>query len=338
VSPPEESLASPEALKLAILRHNQGDLAGAEDIYRQVLAVDPNNFQALHLLGLLLRGKRENRRFAQPLPKAANPGLKKACVVMATYNRAHLLARSLECYAGQSLADFEIIIVDDASTDHTPELVADWQKRLDIKLIRLAKPRGVAWRDAAAIINLGLRASFAELVLCTHPEVMPGTRAVELAVAALEDKAYICCKPYYLTRGQQQALDGVDWRTSRLAVRELPGFYDGPPALDHPLFLPGNVERAAHFESWVFGGMSRETWRWFGGFTEQAVWGAPDITFQKRRVFLGINNVTLQDPESYCVHQNHDQGQGAAPRDMGECFRNVPGFEALDQALEHNLW
>jgi hypothetical protein len=335
-----DSLPSSEALKLGILRHNQGDAAGAEDIYRQVLKVDPNNFQALQLLGLLLRGKREHRRFAQPLPKAANPRLKKAAVVMATFNRAHLLARSLECYASQSMSPggFELIILDDASTDHTPELVAGWQKHLDIKYIRLAKPEGVAWRDGAAIINIGIRASFAELILCTHPEVMPGNLALEQAVAALEDKAYICCKPYYLTREQQQVIDNVDWRGSRLAARQLPGFYDGPPALDHPLFYPANVERATQFESWVFGGMSRETWRWFGGFTEQSVWGAPDITFHKRRVFLGIKNITLQDDETFCLHQNHDLGQAAAPRDMGECFRHVPGFEQLDQAVEHNLW
>ncbi|MBF0482719.1 MAG: glycosyltransferase family 2 protein [Desulfovibrionaceae bacterium] len=333
-----DSLPSPEALKQAIVRHNQGDTAGAEEVYRKVLAVDPNNFQALRLFGLLLRGKRENRRFARPLPEAGNPRLKKAAVVIPTFNRAELLERSLECYAAQSMTDFELIILDDDSTDRTPDLVLSWQRRLDVKYIRLAKPEGVAWRDGAAIINLGIRASFAQLILCTHPEVMPGNRALELSVAALENKAYICCKPYYLTVDQQRAIDSVDWRPSRLAVRELPGFYDGPHALDHPMFHPANVERADTFESWVFGGMSRETWRWFGGFTEQSAWGAPDITFHKRRVFLGIKNITLKDADSYCVHQNHDQTRAAAPRDMDECFRNVPGFEELDQAVEHNLW
>ena len=332
------SLDAEQALKLALLRHNSGDLAGAEELYREILSVAPQNFRALRLLGMLLRAKPENRRFVRPLPPADNPGLKKVSVVMASFNRAHLLARSLECYAAQSLKDFELIVLDDASSDSTFDLVRQWQKTLDIKYLRLDKPAALSWRDAASVINAGIRLSFGELVICTHPEVMPGFRSLELCYAARRPRAYICCKPYYLTRAQQERLDSVDWRASRLAARELPGFYDGPPALDHPLFFSRNIESCAEFESWVFGGMTRETWAWFGGFTEQAAWGAPDITFQKRRVFLGIDNLTLQDGDTYCLHQNHDLGAGAAPRDMQACFASLPSYGRLEEALERNLW
>ncbi len=42
-----------EALRAGVDRHRQGDLAGAEMLYRQVLAADPVNPDALHFLGVI---------------------------------------------------------------------------------------------------------------------------------------------------------------------------------------------------------------------------------------------------------------------------------------------
>jgi glycosyltransferase involved in cell wall biosynthesis len=45
-------------------------------------------------------------------------------VVMATYNSAHWLARSIPSVLGQTFRDFELIVVDDGSTDNTQKLLA----------------------------------------------------------------------------------------------------------------------------------------------------------------------------------------------------------------------
>ena len=47
----------------------------------------------------------------------------KISVVMATYNRAHLLPDAINSIRAQTLTDWELIIVDDASTDNTPDIV-----------------------------------------------------------------------------------------------------------------------------------------------------------------------------------------------------------------------
>lgn len=44
-------------------------------------------------------------------------------VVIPTYNRADLLPRAIDSVLSQSFEDFELIIVDDGSTDNTPEVV-----------------------------------------------------------------------------------------------------------------------------------------------------------------------------------------------------------------------
>jgi protein O-GlcNAc transferase len=43
----------PEALAIAVQHHQAGRLQSAEQIYRQVLAVEPNQADAWHLLGLI---------------------------------------------------------------------------------------------------------------------------------------------------------------------------------------------------------------------------------------------------------------------------------------------
>ena len=54
----------PEALAIAIQHHQAGRLQAAEQIYRQILAVEPNHADAIHLLGVIAHqaGKHEDCR------------------------------------------------------------------------------------------------------------------------------------------------------------------------------------------------------------------------------------------------------------------------------------
>lgn len=47
-------------------------------------------------------------------------------VVIPTYNRAEALRRTLKSVLDQSFRDFEVIVVDDGSTDHTRTIVEQW--------------------------------------------------------------------------------------------------------------------------------------------------------------------------------------------------------------------
>ena len=64
-------------------------------------------------------------------------------VILATYNRANLLSRSIESVLEQSYRDFELIIVDDASTDNTKEVVESFNDSR-INYITYAKNKGAA--------------------------------------------------------------------------------------------------------------------------------------------------------------------------------------------------
>jgi glycosyltransferase involved in cell wall biosynthesis len=53
----------------------------------------------------------------------------KVSIITPAYNRQNLLPRAIESVHGQSFGDWELIIVDDRSTDGTRGLVEDYQKK-----------------------------------------------------------------------------------------------------------------------------------------------------------------------------------------------------------------
>jgi glycosyltransferase involved in cell wall biosynthesis len=64
-------------------------------------------------------------------------------VIIPTYNRAHLLPRSIESVLNQTYKDFELIIVDDGSNDNTDEVVNKYIKKDNrIKYIKFEKNKG----------------------------------------------------------------------------------------------------------------------------------------------------------------------------------------------------
>jgi glycosyltransferase involved in cell wall biosynthesis len=257
-------------------------------------------------------------------------------IVLATFERGHLLARSLQTFAASKgihpPEDLEVVVVDDHSTDVTAELVNEWSRQTHIRSVLVKPcPKFESWRDCGAVLNHGIRASTGRHVLLTHPEVMVGKRSIARCVDKLEgfeeyrgrftgspdwsDRIglYACCRVYYLSPREQVLLDTVDWSgKGTLAVRDIPEFYEldtnGNPDYSHRatdiVAQPGS--RMPVWESWVFGGCSRETWKRLGGMLETSHWGSVDIAFAARRKTLGIPNFTCPEEDTIVIHQNHD--------------------------------
>lgn len=72
-------------------------------------------------------------------------------VIIPTFNRATLLARSVESVLKQTYQDFELIIVSDGSTDNTDNIVLGYND-IRIKYLKHKKPKG-----ASAARNTGIK-------------------------------------------------------------------------------------------------------------------------------------------------------------------------------------
>ncbi len=86
--------------------------------------------------------------------------LPKVSVIIPTHNRSHLISRSIQSVLNQTYQDFEIIIVDDGSTDNTEEIIKEFQEQNKrIRYIRHKENKG-----GAAARNTGIRAAQGEYV------------------------------------------------------------------------------------------------------------------------------------------------------------------------------
>ena len=63
-------------------------------------------------------------------------------IVLPTYNRAAMLAGALSTVQRQTFRDFELLIVDDGSTDQTPEMIRPWLDDRRFRYHRLEKNIG----------------------------------------------------------------------------------------------------------------------------------------------------------------------------------------------------
>lgn len=85
----------------------------------------------------------------------------KFTVFTPTYNRAGTLQRVYDSLCAQTFRDFEWLIVDDGSTDHTRVLVEAWQAEAPFLLRYLYQPN----QHKKAAHNLGIREAQGELFL-----------------------------------------------------------------------------------------------------------------------------------------------------------------------------
>ncbi len=82
----------------------------------------------------------------------------KATVIIPTYNRVKTLERSIRSILAQTYTDYELIIIDDGSTDNTKELI------MEIKDDRIHYIKSPVNRGAANARNIGIRAAKGEYI------------------------------------------------------------------------------------------------------------------------------------------------------------------------------
>lgn len=83
-------------------------------------------------------------------------------IIIPTYNRIHMLERSIESVFAQSYTDWELIIIDDASTDETQERMSRLAEReRAVKYMRIPKIEG---KGISEYLNIGLRKARGEYI------------------------------------------------------------------------------------------------------------------------------------------------------------------------------
>ena len=85
--------------------------------------------------------------------------MSKVSVIITAHNYAKWLPQAIDSVLTQTFHDFEVVVVDDASTDHTPEVLRHYAQRPNVKIVTT---KGLGLAGAA---NLGVRSSSGEYVI-----------------------------------------------------------------------------------------------------------------------------------------------------------------------------
>jgi glycosyltransferase involved in cell wall biosynthesis len=118
-------------------------------------------------------------------------------VCIPVYNGAAFLAQALESVAQQSHAGVMVIVSDNASTDATPDIAAEWSRRLPMRIIR--RPRTLSMRDHFNALLDDVDAE-SYMLLC-HDDYLASPDALAKAQAALDanpDISAVYCDLVYV--------------------------------------------------------------------------------------------------------------------------------------------
>ena len=122
-------------------------------------------------------------------------------VIIPTYNRADLLPRALDSVIAQTFEDWEIVLVDDGSTDGTASLADTYRKRLGERMVCLRQPN----TGCGGARNRGIDAARGRFVafLDSDDEYLPNKleRQLELFARRPELGFVYCDHTYIDTEG-----------------------------------------------------------------------------------------------------------------------------------------
>ena len=118
-------------------------------------------------------------------------------VVIPTRNRCGLLSRTLRCVLGQSLEEFELVVVDDASDDATADTLARFADR------RLQCERHDSCRGVAAARNTGLAIARGRWIAFLDDDDLwaPQKLALQLHALRSTDAGWSCASAVHVDPG-----------------------------------------------------------------------------------------------------------------------------------------
>jgi len=134
--------------------------------------------------------------------RPAQPGNLACSVIVPVYNGAGTIERCLEALAEQTLPPdrYEVIVVDDGSTDATPRIVDQWRAAHPQVQIRLISQQNAG---PAAARNHGVAVACAPLLLFTDADCAPTPTWIEALTAPFADPDVAGAKGAYVTEQRE---------------------------------------------------------------------------------------------------------------------------------------
>ena len=106
-------------------------------------------------------------------------------IVIPTHNYAHLLPEALDSIVNQSVYNFEVIVVDDGSTDNTKEIIDSYRVKLPIKYFHQQN------KGLCAALNKGHLLAEGKYIIHLDPDNLFPPKTLEILSTALNEKPWL---------------------------------------------------------------------------------------------------------------------------------------------------
>ncbi|WP_051119638.1 glycosyltransferase family 2 protein [Gillisia sp. CAL575] len=110
----------------------------------------------------------------------------KISVIIPTYNRAHILKDALECVLRQTYPNWECIIIDDGSTDHSERLIKEYAI-IDNRFKFIKRPLSRN-KGAATCRNIGLENATGDYIQFLDSDDILATNKFEIQIELLKNE------------------------------------------------------------------------------------------------------------------------------------------------------
>jgi glycosyltransferase involved in cell wall biosynthesis len=203
----------------------------------------------------------------------------KVSVVIPAYNQAEFLGEAINSVLDQTYGNFELIVVNDASPDHTEEVVRQYS---DPRLCYIKHPENCGLPAAR---NSGMRAATGELIALLDADDYFHPDKLEAHVRFLDDNPHI----------------GVSYNNRfelNYSAKTIRNIYRAPRTVGLKDFLLGFPFAPSDM-------VIRKDWAYKAGlFNENHKYGAEDIDFPSRLVLGGCNFARIDRALNYRRHHS----------------------------------
>lgn len=194
-------------------------------------------------------------------------------VVIPTFNRARLVTGAIESVLEQELDDFEVVVVDDGSTDGTAELLGE-RFGSERRVRRVAQPHA----ERAAARNRGLREALGEFVVFLDSDDRLHANHLSVlatAIARMPDANFLATRYELVRDGVHRPSDLAripdGWHGLSIVLRGNPFACNVCVRRSNPNLVPFRETSRYESEDWVF---------LVQNLSRDRIWLCPEVTVE----------------------------------------------------------
>jgi glycosyltransferase involved in cell wall biosynthesis len=240
----------------------------------------------------------------------------RVAVIITTYNRRDFVGEAVASVLAQSVADFELLVVDDGSTDNTEEVVRPYLQ--DKRVRYVSKANG----GQASALNFGLARTSAPLVCFLDSDCRWLPEKLEAQLAALRDHPAVG-----VVYGENEVIDASGQVTGRMTMSRFSGrvvtqlLYDNFVNFNCSMIRRELLERVGAFNEQLRRNPDYDLWLRMSMVTE----------------FLHMNRVLAQYRVMQDQLSSDRDARFASNRDILAAFLDGPG-SALPAGEARRAW